>query len=236
MGPPKTSLRRPPWSKGYTKKTHPSLARMADKMRTLDNLKAWRNKQQTYWRSLHQPLAKDDDLAELIGVVLGDGNISAFPRSERLVIACNTQKPKFSERYATMVEKLFKKKPKVLVSPTSNSTRISIYQKFISKRLDVPAGNRGKISFSIPSWIWNNSDFLIRYLRGLYEAEGSFCVHKPTSTYKMLFSNRNPSLLENVFRGVQKLGFHPHRSGYQIQLSRKEEVYRFKELIQFRVY
>ncbi len=77
---------------------------------------------------------------------------------------------------------------------------------------------------------------MIRYLRGLYEAEGSHSVHLPTCTYKVQFSNRNVSMLENVFILVSRPGFHPHRSKYQIQLSRKEEVFKFLSLIKFRKY
>ncbi len=93
-----------------------------------------------------------------------------------------------------------------------------------------------KINIGIPYWIINNKSYLKRYLRGLYEAEGSFCVHKPTYTYKFLFANRNESLLQSVYRGLKILGFHPHKSKYQIQISKKEEVFKIKDLIKFRQY
>lgn len=225
-----------PWNKGQTKETHPGLARISKHRKKVDNFRKWRKECKNYFKELYRPLPASGDLAELIGVSLGDGNISQFPRTERLIIVSNAKNTGFVNRYSKIVENLFKKPPRVTKIKEKEAIRISFYQKFISKRLGIPLGNRGKSNIKIPGWIWKNNDFLIRYLRGLYEAEGSFCVHKPTSTYKMLFSNRNPSLLENVFRGVEKLGFHPHQSGHQVQLSRKEEVYRFKELIQFRVY
>lgn len=111
-----------------------------------------------------------------------------------------------------------------------------VLSKKISERLGIPAGKRTKINFEIPCWISNNKEFLARYLRGLFEAEGSFCVHKPTYTYKFLFSNRNESLLNNVFNGLVNLGLHPRRSNHQIQISRKEEVYKCKSLLHFREY
>jgi len=43
-------------------------------------------------------------------------------------------------------------------------------------------------------------------------------------------------MLENVFRLVSKIGFHPHKSRDMIQLSRKEEVLKFLDLIEFRKY
>ena len=106
---------------------------------------------------------------------------------------------------------------------------IRIYQKNISRRLGVPTGARKDKNIVIPRWIKVNKEYLKRYLRGLYEAEGSFCVHKPTCTYKFLFSNRNKSLLKNVFWALKFLGFHPHGGSYKIQISRRKEVYKIKE-------
>ena len=186
--------------------------------------------------SNYPSLKQKGDLAELIGVVLGDGYIGKFPRTEVLTILSNSNNKGFIDRYALLVAKVFKKKPAVSKRKNSNCVEIKIYQKKISERLDIPSGSKAKLQKKIPSWILQNKNYLKRYLRGLYEAEGSFCIHKPTYTYKFLFSNKNNSLLENVYKGLNILGFHPHKSKYQIQVSRKEEVYRLKELIGFRQY
>ena len=108
--------------------------------------------------------------------------------------------------------------------------------KKISKRLKIISGSRKKQDIKIPQWILKNKNYIKRYLRGLYEAEGSFCIHKPTYTYKFLFRNTNESLLNNVYRALKILGFHPHRSKNMIQISRKQEVYKIKDLINFRQY
>lgn len=185
--------------------------------------------------STYPSLKKDGDLAELIGVVLGDGNIHCFSRTEGLTISSNASNKGFIRRYAQLVKKKFSKDP-VIDKFFKGCTRIRLYQKNISKRLGIAAGARGKINIKIPQWILKNKEYLKRYLRGLYEAEGSFCVHEPTYTYKFLFSNRNNFLLNNVYRALKVLGFHPHKSKYQVQISKREEVYKIKELIKFRKY
>lgn len=209
------------------------------KKRKIDNFFKWRNRMKKLGkiRSSYPAFKKNGDLAELIGVVLGDGHIEKFPRTEGLTIACNSNNHGLISRYTSFIERFFIKKPYIAkVSKGKNCTRIRVYQKDISKRLAISAGNRSKARIKIPKWILNNKYYLIRYLRGLYEAEGSFCVHKPSYTYKFLFSNRNKSLLRNVYRGLKILGFHPHTSKYKIQISKKEEVYRIRDLIQFRQY
>jgi DNA-binding transcriptional regulator WhiA len=208
------------------------------KRKKIDNFKEWRERMKRLGiiKSSYPPFKRDGDLAELIGVVLGDGNIYKHLRTEELRISSNSEDKGFIKRYERLVNLVFKKKPKLKKVKSSNCVCVRIYQKFISKRLGVPTGARKNLDIKIPKWIFKNRKYLKRYLRGLYEAEGSFCVHKPTYTYKLLFSNRNKSLLDNVYRSLKILGFHPHKSKYQIQISKKEEVYRIKNLIEFRKY
>ncbi len=180
---------------------------------------------------------KNGDLAELSGVILGDGHIRKFPRTEELSIFSNANNPGFIKRYATLIAHIFNKKP-ALTKHGENCVRIRIYQKEIASRLELPYSPRRKLIITVPDWILKDKRYIIRYLRGLYEAEGSHCIHLPTSTYKLFFSNRNQSVLNNVFILLEKLGFHPHASkGHcSIQLSRKEEVLQAINLINFRKY
>lgn len=227
------------WNKGFNKYTHPSVMKTSQTMKgkKIDNFKKWRDKMKKLGkiRSSYSELKKNGDLAELIGVTLGDGNISVFPRTEAITIASNANNKGFIRRYAYLIEKIFLSKP-TINKPNRGCIRIRLYQKYISKRMNIPSGARKDKNIKTFQWILKNKEFLIRYLRGLYEAEGSFCIHKPTCTYKFLFSNKNESLLNNIYQALIILGFHPNKSGYKIQISRKEEVFKIKDLIKFRQY
>lgn len=236
----KSLKKRPaPWNKGLTKENSSSIARISKtfKKNKIYNFKNWRLQQIAGGKFLEAPrkFERTKELAELIGVILGDGNIHKFPRTEALTIACNGNNKGFIDRYANLVQKVFLKKPSINKTLT-NCVKIRLYQKYISKSLGIPTGARGKLLIKIPSWILKDKENLIGYLRGLYEAEGSFSVHLPTYTYKFQFANRNESLLDNVYNGMRILGFNPHRSRYQIQISKKKEVYEAKELLKFRQY
>lgn len=176
------------------------------------------------------------ELAEYIGVVLGDGNISKFPRSERLIIVANANNPGFINRYALLTEKLFNKKPTVGRVRGTNAVRISIYQKNISERLGIPIGDRSNINFQIPNWILKERTYLVKFLRGLFEAEGSLSIHLPSYTYNFAFSNLNINLLNVVAESLKLLGFHPEVRSTAIRLRKKAEVVGFGELIEFRIY
>lgn len=209
------------------------------KARGLNNFAKWQAKMKAEgkMKSDYPTFEKNGDLAELIGVVLGDGHIYSFPRTEELSIFSNSNNPGFIKRYSDLVEKIFSRKPVLRDHHGGgNCTRIRIYEKHISKRLGIPVSPRGPKTIVVPGWIFRNKNYIVRYLRGLYEAEGCFCYHPATSTHKALFSNRNVSMLSNVETLLSKLGFHPHKGRYMIQLSRKEEVARFKDLIEFRKY
>ena len=147
-------------------------------------------------------------------MILGDGHISAFPRTDSLRIVGNADNKGFIRRYTTLVKKVFGKEPAVAKVKGSRATTITIYEKYISERLTIPTGSRKDIRVSVPLWILRDRRLIIRYLRGLYEAEGSFNIHLPTYTHKFLFSNKNKSLLRIVAQLVQQLGFHPHISSY----------------------
>ncbi len=238
----KKSLKKRPssWNKGFNKENHPAVKKISEtfKEKKLDNFAKWRKDaiKRGLIRVDYPNLKKNGDLAELIGVVLGDGHIGKFPRTEVLEIYSNSNNHGFIERYSKLVENIFDKKPAVSKRKSSNCVNIVIYQKKISKRLDIPADDKLKKVLKLPNWIFRNKGYLIRYLRGLYEAEGSFSSHLPTYTHKFIFSNRNQSLLGNVFIGLKKLGFNPHRDAIRVQISRREEVYKCMELLNFRKY
>ena len=229
-----------PWNKGYTKLIHPSVLKISRTMRLkkLDNFLSWRNKMKELGiiPKDYPPFPLSGDLAEYIGVILGDGNISMFPRTERIILVSNANNNGFIKHYSILTERLFNKKPKIYKLNDCQAVRITLYQKYISERLGIPIGNRGKLHLRPKRWIHANKKFLIRYLKGLFEAEGSFSIHLPTSTYNFSFSNRNTSLLNDVEKALTSLGYHPERRTNAVRLRKKNEALAFEKLISFRKY
>ncbi len=203
-----------------------------------DNFAAWRERARKagILKSSYPDFPKNGDLAELIGVVLGDGHIQKFPRTERLLIFSNANNRGFVDRYAKIVRTIFDKEPYVYKMKNANCVRISIYEKEISRRLGIPTGSRKDIKVEVPSWIMGSEEHIKRYLRGLYEAEGSVSHHFPTSTHKFSFTNLNPSMLKNVVKLLKILGFSPHHDSHRVQISRKQEVTDAVEMLRFRKY
>lgn len=97
--------------------------------RGIDNFANYREEKFSSRPSSYFNLKKSSDLAELLGVVLGDGYIGSHDRTEVLRIACNFNNQGFIDRYSALVEKIFDKKPSVKKRKTSNCVDIVIYQK-----------------------------------------------------------------------------------------------------------
>ena len=223
------------WNKGLTKETHPSLMKTSQTMKSkrIDNFKKWRKKLISDGAFDLAIITRNTSTAELVGVVLGDGNITAYPRCERLIISSNSKADKFILRYSNLVEKIFQKKPAIQKAKT-NCIRISLYQRNISQRLLVPAGNRRNLNNLVPNWIWQEEKYIIACLKGLFEAEASLSIHLPTYTYNFQFTNCNQSLLDFVKISLESLGYHPEVRKTAIRLRKKDEVESFKNLIKFR--
>lgn len=206
--------------------------------RKLDNFKRWRDEMKRIGKikSSYPALKKSGNLAELIGTVLGDGHIAKHPRCDSLRIVGDAAKMGFVYRAAMLVEIVFAKKPAVAKRTSSNAVTVTIYERKISERLGVPAGSRHALDYKLPRWIERSRRYKIRFLRGLYEAEGSVSHHAPTSTHKMSFANTNPHLQRLVSRLLTELGFTHNIHGTKVQVSRAKEVQNLKDLLQFRNY
>lgn len=204
----------------------------------LDNFKAWRDQMKVEGKikSSYEPFDKNGDLAELIGCVLGDGHIYKHTRCESLRITGDAHKLGFIYHYAALLERIFKKVPSIRNVTGINAVTVTLYEKKISDRIGIPTGSRYDLEYELPEWIEESREYQVRFLRGLYEAEGTLAFHPPTYTHKFQFSNANEHLLQLVMRLVSELGYHPHYSYRKIQVSRKAEVQKLADLLQFRSY
>lgn len=206
------------------------------KAKKINNFKNW---QKT--RSLNRPqeyfsLKRNGDLAELIGVVLGDGYLGQHERTQVLRIVSNSNNPQFVDRYTNLVTKIFATKPAVRRRKNANCVDIVLYQNNLAERLGLETGAKTHRVFTLPNWIGESTHYKKRFLRGLYETDGCIASHAKTYTHKFIFCNVNQSLLDTVFVLLCELGFHPVKTKTNVQLSRKTEVYKAAGLLKFREY
>lgn len=227
-----------PWNKGKTKETHPSLAKLSYNLKLQKewNFSKWQKERRKQRRSQYREFIRNKSLAELIGIILGDGNLYKFPRTENLRIICNSQEIAYIKHIVELINKIFNKKPLVMKRKNENATVISIYQCKLSERLRIPAGNKIRNNVGIPLWVTSDEKYMIKCLKGLFETDGCFVEDKNNYTQIIEFKNNCRRLREDVYNILLNLGFNPQLGRNYVRLARRREVYKFKELIDFRKY
>jgi len=190
--------------------------------------------------------SESKDLAELFGIILGDGHIDKIIRGKKtrcycITIAGDSRDDKdYLENYVnTLFEILFKEKGKISYSKFSNSLFLKIYGKrlvefFIKRGLE--NGNKKINRQSIPDWIFSNKEYLKNCLRGLIDTDGSIhYISKSNKNIRISYTSYIPALLNKVRLSFILLGFNPSKiiSGKQIFLSKKEDIFRYMKIIGF---
>lgn len=188
-------------------------------------------------------LKKSKYLAELIGIILGDGNLGNYPkykngvntgevRCQYLRIYCNLNEKQYALELEKILIKVFHKKPYIYERKSAGELYLEISRKNLSKSLGLTVGDKIKNKIGIVQWITDNKTFLIACLRGLFDTDG--CCYQTGKKYLVVnFKNHNPVLLENIYKACHKLGFNPYlkKSGFDVEIGRQIEIRNFFSII-----
>lgn len=185
---------------------------------------------------IYRKLVKNRNLAELVGIILGDGNLYKHPRTENLRIVCNSKDIAYIQHIGKLINRIFDKKPSMIKRKTKNAVNINLYQCKITKRLSLPLGDKIKNNVGIPSWIKLERNFTLKCLKGLFETDGCFQEDKANYAQYIEFKNNCIKLREDVYSSLLNLNFNPQLGSNYVRLARRKEVYKFKKLIDFRNY
>jgi DNA-binding transcriptional regulator WhiA len=153
-------------------------------------------------------------LAYIIGVALGDGNLSRpNKRVTRLRITCDSRYTKIADEIIASLKVLFpKNKVSVVPSPKLSYFNISVYTNYLDECLPWKVGQGSKFmqAAHVPTWIFTNKIFIRACLKGLLQTDGS--VYQDRGYTMVNFSNNIPVLAENVQVMMRCLGYHPRLS------------------------
>jgi hypothetical protein len=174
------------------------------------------------------PRAYSIALAELVGALLGDGNITPTQ-----VVMTIGKKDKYKQHIAVLMEKALGVRPSVCWSSRGD---LSVYvgsTRLVRWFLDMGlVFNKVANQVGVPKWIMTSSSYMRAALRGLWDTDGS--VYKLKFGCQMGFRNRSRPLLHDVREMLLKLGFHPSSvSGYSVYLTRRDELIRFAREVGF---
>jgi hypothetical protein len=153
------------------------------------------------------------ELAEIIGVILGDGSIYTIPKKS-IYQVCVAGNLKDEKKYMiNYIKPLFEKvfKIKMNVKQTTNTIYVWKQSKdlvYTLNKYGLPAGNKKNKNVKIPVWIMSNNLFLSSCLRGLFDTDGCVYPKNKTNLYPTIWiSSTIPSLRFSITKACEKLGF-----------------------------
>lgn len=181
---------------------------------------------------------ESDELAEFIGIILGDGGIS----KRQVSITLN----KIDDlEFSFYVKKLFDKLFAVNASvcPRKNASILNIIVSrtklvnFLCK-MGLKIGSKVRQQTGIPKWIKKSESFTKFCMRGLLDTDGCFYIDKHKYKDKIYlncginFTNRSLPILNFFKNNLIKFSYHPtQKTKFGIFLRREEEIIKYFEEI-----
>ena len=177
-------------------------------------------------------------LAELIGVLMGDGHVGLY----QATVTTNSETDYQHALYIkTLVEDLFKIEVGLKKRHDKKVCTVVISSKAVCHFLvkqGIPQGNKITLGLRIPSWIKKRSTYRNALVRGLFDTDG--CVyldihHAGQKVYKnlgMAFANQSLPLLSFFKETLEHVGLHPtQKTEFRVFLRRKEDIQRYFDLV-----
>jgi len=186
--------------------------------------------------------SESTELAEFLGIILGDGGIS----DNQVIISLNKENDKSYVFFIfDLIKNLFKINPSVYHYHTfghKNNVTVTISSRnvvdfLLSKGLK--KGNKVKQQAGVPPWIKDSVPFSKSCLRGLIDTDGCIYSHRHTShgyqhfNIGLNFSNKSTPLLIFVKDILISLGFNAKIGKRNVNLYREMEVNRYAKEIGF---
>lgn len=177
-----------------------------------------------------------EDVAEFVGIILGDGGIS----QNQIKITFNAKDEKdYLQFIAGLVKRLFNVPfgiHNIYHGGRHSATDIVISRvgltEFCIEQLGLKKGNKVRQQVDVPKWIRGNNFYLAACVRGLVDTDGSIFAHsykvKGKLYYykKLAFSNRSKPLLTTVYQFFKDCGFSPRftSDGKDVRLDSKNDI------------
>lgn len=178
------------------------------------------------------------ELAELIGVILGDGSL---PGNHQLTVSFNSKTDKeYSVFLGKILRSLFLIDHHVHFRKGCNGADIVVSSSNLVDYLlkqGIVAGSKVKNQVDIPGWIFDKIEYQKACLRGLIDTDGSFYHHRYNSEgkrynyLKLCFASRSKPLLNSVFRIFKKFNFKAFLHGDQVFVYSRSGIKRYFEEI-----
>jgi len=189
----------------------------------------------------------DEKLAEMVGVVLGDGHVHTYKKGKKVRVYCiriagDSKKDKeYHVNYLKpLCQSIFNLKVKERVLSNKNGRYLDMYSKelvIFFNKMGIPSGNKIINQSTIPLWIKENKEYLKSCLRGLIDTDGSIfrMSNRDKNLLRISFTNHNMTLLTDTRNSFIKLGYNPSKimRKHHFFISRQDEIKKYLKEVGF---
>lgn len=180
------------------------------------------------------------DLAEFVGIMLGDGGIS----NHQFTVTLNTITDKnYSEFVQKLIKDLFEVSVGIYYNKQSLAERIVVSRTdlilYLIDAVGLEEGNKVRQQVDIPLWVKGNRHYSVACLRGLIDTDGCIILHQYLSKgkrycYKKIgFTSRSYPLLKSASDILLILGI-KHRimkNGWDIRIEARKDVEKYFQVV-----
>lgn len=187
---------------------------------------------------------ESEKLAEFIGIMLGDGNLTKIKGYKIGVYSIRIVGDSRFDRYylinfvKPLIEELFEIKVNLYKIKKENGLNVNAYGLNLVNFLEekgLKAGDKIRSQVTIPNWIKNNNLYLRACLRGLYDTDGSVYKLTNQNSHQISFRNYNYTLITDVRESLLSLGIKCSKisKGNEITITKKSELQKFLKEVGF---
>lgn len=162
-------------------------------------------------------------LAEFLGIMLGDGHISHF----QTIVTLGTKELPYVRYVQELMQELFKVKATISIK-RSGYRDVYIGSTLITKWLKEQGLVENKVAaqVGVPEWIMSDKKYMKAFARGFFDTDGS--VYNLRFGIQISLTNRSAPLLIALQDMLRKLGYRvSEASAYKVYITRREDVERF---------
>ena len=184
-------------------------------------------------------VSPSEDLAELIGMLFGDGHLSDY----QVILTTNSETDReHAIFFKSFVNKIFGLSAALLYRTDHLVVNAVVSSKNLAdflNSLGMPKGNKIKNNLAVPGWVMKNALYQKAFLRGLFDTDGCIYLDKHNirdKLYKHMgwtITSYADKLVEGIIEILKNLGFNPtyRVSQRSVFLRRQPEIVRyFKEV------
>lgn len=190
-------------------------------------------------RKVFKTCSKTAELAEVCGILLGDGGITNAQVKVSLSSLVDQQ---YSSFVASLFLKVFGERPSCLLRSKKHTIVLTISGIDLVTQIEragLKKGNKVRNQVDIPAWIKKDSNFSIHCVRGLMDTDGGCYFHKHKSNgllyrnFGMCFTNKSLPIVRSVVEVLKSLGlkFSVANKGTQIYIYSFEEIKKYFRLV-----